>query len=147
MRIAMALLLLAAPTVAAAQFVVALDAEARAGLARQSVDTKVHDTALRCEGVALVDLLRKHGAMPDKPLHGTDLARVVIVEGSDGYRAAFSLGELDPTLGGRKVYLVDRCNDAALDANDGPLRLLVPDDSRAARGVRQVESLYVEDAP
>ena len=147
MRIAMALLLLAAPTVAAAQFVVALDAEARAGLARQSVDTKVHDTALRCEGVALVDLLRKQGAMPDKPLHGTDLARVVIVEGSDGYRAAFSLGELDPTLGGRKVYLVDRCNDAALDANDGPLRLLVPDDSRAARGVRQVESLYVDEAP
>jgi len=147
MRLAIALLLLAAPTVAAAQFVVGLDAEARAGLARKTVDAKVHDAAVHCEGVALVDLLRKQGAMPDKPLHGTDLARVVIVEGSDGYRAAFSLGELDPTLGGRKVYLVDRCNDAALDANDGPLRLLVPDDSRAARGVRQVESLYVDDAP
>ncbi|MNW13631.1 hypothetical protein D3C71_2116330 [compost metagenome] len=65
----------------------------------------------------------------------------------DGYRVAFSLGELDPTLGNRTVVLTDRCNGAALDADDGPWRLVAPGESRPARWIRQVESIRVIDAP
>lgn len=119
------------------------DARLLEGLARHDVALQVHGTALRCSGVDLVDVLRREGAMPDGPLRGVHLARRVEAAARDGYRVAFSLGELDPTLGHRRVYVVDRCNGAALDERDGPLRLAVPQDERPARSARQLQSLTV----
>jgi hypothetical protein len=126
---------------------VPLDAATLAALPRQPVAAKLHDVALQCEGVALRDLLRKAGAMSPEPLHGRDLARVVTVSARDGYRVVFSLAELDATLGDRGVFLVDRCNGKPLDDKDGPLRLLVPADTRPARGVRQIDSVRVDALP
>ncbi|VXB00403.1 conserved exported hypothetical protein [Luteimonas sp. 9C] len=127
--------------------VIPLDAAARASLTRHTVDATVHGRTLRCEGVALAALLQATGAMPDTPLRGALLDRYALVTARDGYRTLFSLGELDATLGNRGVYLVDRCDGAPLDADSGPLRLLVPDDTRPARGVRQVERITVIAAP
>jgi len=127
--------------------VVPLAPAARASLTRHTVEASAHGHALRCEGVALAALLQATGAMPDAPLRGAHLDRYVLVTARDGYRAVFSLGELDATLGNRGVYLVDRCDDAPLDDTAGPLRLLVPDDGRPARGVRQVERITVVAAP
>ncbi|MCD9098134.1 hypothetical protein LU699_12660 [Luteimonas fraxinea] len=127
--------------------VVPLDAAARATLTRHTVEASAYGHTLRCEGVSLAALLQSSGAMPDAPLRGAHLDRYVLVRARDGYRAVFSLGELDATLGNRGVYLVDRCDGAPLDADSGPLRLLVPDDTRPARGVRQVERITVIAAP
>jgi len=127
--------------------VVPLDPAARATLTRHTVEATAHGHRLRCEGVSLAALLQSTGAMPDAPLRGAHLDRYVLVSARDGYRAVFSLGELDATLGNRGVYLVDRCDDAPLDADSGPLRLLVPDDTRPARGVRQVERITIIAAP
>lgn len=137
----------AAPPTAPSPVAVPLDAASRAGLTRHAVVAEAHGATLRCDGVALAALLQAHGAMPDAPLRGAHLDRYVQVDARDGYRAVFSLGELDPTLGGRRVFLVDRCDDAPLDDASGPLRLLVPDDARPARGVRQVERITVIAAP
>jgi len=126
---------------------VPLDLSARASLTRHTIEATVHGRTLRCEGVSLAALLQASGAMPDAPLRGAHLDRYVLVSARDGYRAMFSLGELDATLGNRAVYLVDRCDDAPLGTDDGPLRLLVPDDTRPARGVRQVERITVIAAP
>ena len=137
----------AAPPADPSPVVVPLDEAARTSLTRHTVEATAHGNTLRCEGVALAALLQASGAMPDAPLRGANLDRYVLVSARDGYRAVFSLGELDATLGNRSVYLVDRCNDAPLDADSGPLRLLVPDDTRPARGVRQVERITVIAAP
>lgn len=114
------------------------------GLPRHDVSIDVHGTSLRCEGVALVDLLRRAGAMPAEPLRGAHLARRMEVVASDGYRVVFSLGELDPTLGKQTVYVADRCNGKPLDAREGPARLLVPGDSRPARSARQITTFIIE---
>ncbi|MDR7191706.1 hypothetical protein [Luteimonas terrae] len=127
--------------------VVPLDPAARASLTRHRVEVVTHGEPLRCEGVALTALLQASGAMPDAPLHGALLDRYVLVSARDGARAVFSLGELDAPLGNRGVYLVDRCDDAPLDADSGPLRLLVPDDTQPARSLRQVERIIVIAAP
>ena len=135
------------PAPGASPITVPLTPAARATLQRHRVDATAHGETLRCEGVSLAALLQSSGAMPDAPLRGAHLDRYVLVSARDGYRAVFSLGELDVTLGNRSVYLVDRCDDAPLDADSGPLRLLVPDDARPARGVRQVERITVIAAP
>lgn len=124
-----------------------LHAQALSGLPRHAVEARVHEATLACEGVSLVDLLRASGAIPDGPLRSAQLSRYVQVDARDGYRVLFSLAELDPGTGNRAAYVVDRCHGTALDANDGPLRLLVPGDVRAARSVRQLESINVVVAP
>lgn len=126
---------------------VALDADRIAALPRLDAVGTAHGKTLHCQGVSLAALLRASGAMPAEPLRGAQLGRVLVVTARDGYRAAFALAELDPSLGAREVILADRCDGAALGADDGPWRLLVPAESRPARWVRQVQSLRVIDAP
>lgn len=125
---------------------VKLDEAVIARLPQVTAQGEAHGRKLSCEGVALHELLRASGAMPAEPLRGAQLARVVIVRARDGYRAAFSLGELDPSLGNRQVVLTRRCDGAALSAEDGPWRLIAPGESRPARWVRQVESIRVVEA-
>lgn len=131
----------------ASPVVVPLDPGTLASLPREPVSARVHETTLSCEGVALFALLRASGAVPEGALRSAQLSRYVLVDARDGYRVLFSLAELDPGTGRRDVWLVDRCDGAALDDKDGPLRLLVPGDARAARSVRQVESISVVVAP
>lgn len=125
---------------------VPLDAATRSALPRHKVEASAHDQALYCEGVELAALLRKVGAMPADPLRGKEFAHYVRVEASDGYRAVFSLAELDATLGNAKVCLEDRCGGKPLDDKNGPLRLIAPEEARPARWVRQVQSIRVVDA-
>lgn len=135
----------AAPTPAPpASIDIALDAGAREGITRSRVTASAHGQALDCNGVALIDVLRKAGAMPADPLRGgAQLGRRVEVVARDGYRVTFSLGELDPSLGNTQVFLVDQCDGKPLAADSGPLRLIVPEDSRPARGIRQIERITV----
>lgn len=127
-------------------FVVPLDETTLAKLPRESVQASAQ--GLDCEGVTLAALLRATGAMPADPLHGGPLlARYVLVTARDGDRVLYSLAELDPSLSGRRVLLADRCHGQPLDADDGPLRLIAPDDARPARWLRQVKSIVVVAAP
>ncbi|HVI58710.1 MAG TPA: molybdopterin-dependent oxidoreductase [Luteimonas sp.] len=127
--------------------VVPLDAVALAALPRETVEATAHGQSLRCEGVALAALLRHAGALPEEPLRGAQLARYVLVDARDGYRALFALADFDPTLGNRAAYLIDRCNGEPLGDDVGPLRLIVPDEQRPARWVRQVHAITVVVAP
>ncbi|MCA0393320.1 MAG: molybdopterin-binding protein [Proteobacteria bacterium] len=136
-----------APAPIASPVAVPLDAATLAALPRQPVTARVHDAELACEGIPLMALLRASGAVPEGALRSAHLGRYVLVDARDGYRVLFSLAELDPGTGNREAWLVDRCAGAALDDKDGPLRLLVPGDTRAARSVRQVEAINVVVAP
>ncbi|ATD68414.1 hypothetical protein CNR27_14055 [Luteimonas chenhongjianii] len=127
--------------------VVPLDAAARASLTRHRVEAFAGDAHQHCEGVSLTALLRAHGAMSEAALQDDELDRYVRIDSRDGTRVLFSLAELDPTLGGRAVYLVDRCDGAPLDSAVGPLRLLVPADARPTRSLRQVDRIIVVAAP
>ncbi len=127
--------------------VVPLDAATLAALPREPVTATAHGKTLHCDGIPLFALLRASAAMPTDPLRGAQLTRYVQVDARDGYRVLFTLAELDSTLGKRKVFLTDRCGGKPLSDDDGPLRLVVPDESRAARWVRQVEAITVIVAP
>ncbi|MCC4597978.1 molybdopterin-dependent oxidoreductase [Xanthomonas campestris pv. phormiicola] len=122
---------------------IALDDATLAALPRERVSAQAHGQQLDCEGVALRAVLQAQRAMPTEPLRGAQLQRRVEVAARDGYAAVFTLAELDPTLGARRVLLVDRCDGKPLAAEDGPLRLIVPQDQRPARWVRQVQSIAV----
>jgi hypothetical protein len=122
---------------------VAITREALRSLPRESATRDVHGKTLTCEGVRLSALLVAQGLPTGNAVRGPALATTVVAEARDGYRVAFSWGELAPGLGNGSVIVADRCNGKDLTAEDGPVRLLVPGEARAARSVRQLERLKV----
>jgi hypothetical protein len=124
-----------------------ITAQALADLPRVRATVDDHGTPARFEGVSLHALLIREGAPAGKELRGATLDRIVVVSARDGYRGVFALAELDPALGRREVLLVDRRDDKPLGDGEGPWRLVVPGDGRAARWVRQVERIEVRAAP
>jgi hypothetical protein len=114
-----------------------------AGLPRSTARLSAHGRTQACEGVALAALAAKAGLPAGADLRGPALGIGIIAEAQDGYRVLFSLGEIDRKLGNRTVIVADRCDGKALGAEDGPLRLVVPGETRAARSVRQLVRLRV----
>ena len=122
----------------------ALSAADLAKLKHQTVRAKRHDgVESQFEGVPLVDILAKAGVPVGNDLRGPAMALYLVVEASDGYRAAFALAELDPAFTDRVILLADRRDGQPLSARDGPLQIVVPGEKKHARWVRQVIKLKV----
>ena len=95
------------------------------------------------EGVLLEELLRRAGVPQGERLRGASMAFYVIAGAEDGYRAVFSLAELDSGILESEVTVADTIDGAPLPAKDGPFRLVAPHDKRPARWVRMLKSITV----
>jgi DMSO/TMAO reductase YedYZ molybdopterin-dependent catalytic subunit len=121
-----------------------LTAEDLAKLPRQTVrarDSQNVESAF--EGVPLVEILKAAGVKFGPDLRGNDLALYLVVEASDGYRAVFSLPEIDPAYADRLIIVADRRDGQPLAPREGPLRVIVPGEKRFSRWIRQVVALKV----
>jgi hypothetical protein len=98
------------------------------------------------EGVLLTEILLAAGVKFGKELRGKRLADYLLVETEDGYRVVFALPELDPTFGDSNILLADRRDGKPLEGSDGRLRLIIPDEKRYARWMRQIVSLQIRSA-
>lgn len=113
-------------------------------LARKNVHAKDHNgTESEYEGVALIDLLQLAGVKFGEHLRGKNLALYLVVEAADGYKAVFALPELDPAFTDRVIILADHRDGKPLAGNEAPYRIVVPDEKRQARWVRQVIALTI----
>jgi len=97
-------------------------------------------------GVRLADLLVKLGAPLGHDLRDAGLAGYVVATGSDGYVAVVALAEVDPTFHSGEVIVADTMNGAALDEKSGPFKLVVTEDKRPARWVRNLVSVELKSA-
>lgn len=96
-------------------------------------------------GVPLMDLLAKLGVPHGKDLHGKALAEYIVAAGSDGYKSVVALGEIDPEFHPGQVIVADAMDGRPLGAS-GPFRLIVSEDKRPARSVRNLISLELKTA-
>lgn len=123
---------------------IVLSPDALAKLPRQSVRVKDRRAnPATYEGVALGDVLRSAGVTLGKDLRGPRLANCLLVEAGDGYRVVFALPEVDPDMTGKVVLLADRKDGKPLNAEEGPFRVVVPDEKRNTRWVKQVSRISV----
>lgn len=123
------------------------DEAALAKLPQHSVHAEAHGHAVECTGPSLIDVVGSVGAANGEALRGKNLALYVRVSGADGYRAVFALAELDPGFRSDVPIVTASCDGHALDAKDGPFRIVVPGEKRPARWVRQVTAIDVLRAP
>lgn len=116
-----------------------------AKLPRRTVRVKDHDGKEAIfEGIELYDLLKLAGAPFGTELRGDKLSLFLLVEAADGYKAVFALPEIDKAFTDRVVLVADRRDGQPLSAAEGKLRLVVPDEKRYARWVRQVIRLSIQ---
>jgi DMSO/TMAO reductase YedYZ molybdopterin-dependent catalytic subunit len=122
----------------------ALTASDLAAMPREHVEMTEQDGEKTIyEGVALQEILKNAGIPFGRQMRGKVLAGYVLAEAKDGYAVAFSLGELDPDLGGTQVIVADKRDGKPLFEYQGPVRLVIPADKEGARSVRMLEKLEV----
>jgi hypothetical protein len=102
-----------------------------------NIHAKVNQTY---SGVPLIDLLIPLG-VPAKP-HGKDLRLYLVAEGSDGYKAVYSVAEVNPDLHDATV-IVAHSLDGKPIGDSGPLLLVATGDKRPARWVRNLVAIRV----
>lgn len=124
-----------------------LDTASLARLPRATATLTAHGQTHSCDGVWLADLAAAGGLPAGSDVSGDALSIVIRAEAADGYRVLFTLAEIDRKLGNRPVLVADRCDGKPLAADDGPLRLVVPGEVRAARSVRQLQALRIQQLP
>jgi hypothetical protein len=103
-------------------------------MAHADVSAKGHDgIAHTFSCVPMKAVLAAVQAPTGENLRGTGVSLLVIASAKDNYRAAFTLAELDDSIGDQAVFVCDKQDGQRLSASDGPLRLIVPSDKRPAR--------------
>lgn len=117
-----------------------------AKLPRRTVRASDHGKEATFEGVPLVEVLRLAGVKFGEGLRGKNLQLYLLLGAADGYKAVFALPELDPAFTDRIILLADRRDGKPLSGEEGRLRVVVPDEKRPARWVRQVVTLTIKRA-
>jgi DMSO/TMAO reductase YedYZ molybdopterin-dependent catalytic subunit len=121
-----------------------LTAQQFAQLRRQTIHAKDRDgKEAEFAGVLLVDVLKAAGVKFGSDLRGPAMAHYLVVEAADGYRAVFSLPEIDPDFNDHIILLADRRDGRPLGEDEGPLRVVAVGEKRHSRWVRRVVALKV----
>lgn len=116
-----------------------------AELARHTVVTADRGLRTTFEGVALRDVLVKAGVPLGEALRGKALSRVIIASAPDGYQVTYAIAEVDAAFTDQIILVADRRDGRPLLPDTGPIQIIVPNDKRPARWVRQVSRLEVRD--
>jgi DMSO/TMAO reductase YedYZ molybdopterin-dependent catalytic subunit len=95
------------------------------------------------EGVPLRELLAHANAPLGKNLRGKALSTYVLAKARDGYQVVFTLAEVDAAFANESILVADKRDGKPLPPNQGPLRIVCPNDKAGARSVRMLETLQV----
>ena len=116
------------------------------GLPHVKVTASEHSSGpVGFEGVTLKSILEKAGVSFGESLKGKRLSSCLLVEAADGYRVVIALPELDPAFTNKQTLLVFLRDGKPLGEKEGPYRILIPDEKRMARWVRQVTTLKIPE--
>jgi hypothetical protein len=146
-------LLLSAALAQCQQFTIETEGGKHTVLTRSDIESLPHvkvathgaENNATFEGVALTTVLTKGGVEFGHSMRGKRLASCLLVEAADGYTAVIALPEIDPDFTDKQIVLAFSQDGKPLDAKAGPYRIVIPDEKRMARWVRQVTTLKIVD--
>lgn len=97
-------------------------------------------------GVILAEILKKAGSTLGPDLKGKNLTKYILVTASDNYQVVFALAELDKAFTDRTIILADQVDGKPLPSGEGPFRIIVQDEKKPARCIREVTDIKVVSA-
>ncbi len=107
------------------------------------VQASAHDVSATFEGVLLRAVLEKAGVGFGETLRGKRLASCLLAEAADGYRIVIALPEMDPDFTDKQIILAFLKDGKPLDEKEGPYRIVIPEEKRPARWIRQLTTLKI----
>jgi len=117
-----------------------------AAMPQRMITTTEHGAPVTFQGVLLKDLLSRLTLPSDDAFRRAAASYYLLVSAKDGYRVVLAWAELDPSFTDRPVYVVTSRDGKPLPDRDGPFQLVVPDDKRPARWIRQVTGIRILQA-
>ena len=113
---------------------------------RREIKAKAHDEKEAIyNGYNLSDILLAAGAKIGKDeLRGKEQAAYIAIEAVDGYKATFSIAEVAPEFTDKIILLADTRDGKPLGEQNGVWQIIVPDDKKHGRWVRQVTALKIK---
>jgi hypothetical protein len=117
-----------------------------AKMPRTMISATEHNKEHKYEGVLLRDLLVKVGAPLGTQLKGVNMAAYVYFTAKDGYHSVLALAEIEPAFQQNDILVADTENGKPLAAEQGPFRLIVPEDHKPARWIRMLQRIDVRIA-
>src|SRR5271154_6538878 len=114
-------------------------------LPRLKITSGAAGSSTTFEGADLKAVLERGGDTFGETLRGKRLASCLLVEATDGYRVVIALPEIDSAFADKRIVLAFLKDGKPLDDKEGPYRIVIPDEKRMARWVRQVATLKVVD--
>jgi DMSO/TMAO reductase YedYZ molybdopterin-dependent catalytic subunit len=114
---------------------------------RATVTVSEEGRDVKYEGVLVGELLKRAGAPTGRDMTGAAVATYVVASAKDGYRAVFSLAELDPAFTDSEIIVADTIDGKPLFDYQGPLRIVAPHDKRGARSVRMLQRIEIVRLP
>jgi hypothetical protein len=94
-------------------------------------------------GVVLADILQKAGVTLGENLKGKNLTKFLLAEAIDGYQVVFSLAELDKAYTDKLIILANQVDGKPLATTEGPYRIIIQDEKKPSRLIRQVTVLRI----
>jgi len=120
-----------------------ISAENLAKLPRHNAGLNDHGKQVSYEGVLMHDVLVLGGVDLSKGLRGKQLSSYVAATASDGYEVVYALAEFDPTIMDSGIVVADKREGQPLAANEGPLRIIVPQEKRPTRSLKLLREIDV----
>ena len=111
----------------------------------QTVHYTLKGTGHTSQCVPLLSIIDAAHPSVNSHIKHHDLQFFVQVQGFDGYTVAFSMAELLPSIGNRKVWVALDQDGAPLHEEGGALEVIVPDDVKPARWVHGITAVNVVD--
>lgn len=117
-----------------------------AKMQHREIKARVHDTGEHTfSGVELREILKKVGIKFGTALRGPGFAQYVLVESAaDNHNVVIALVELDDMFTDKIFLLADTIDGKPLGEKNGPLQIIIPDEKRHGRWVRQVAKMSVK---
>jgi Oxidoreductase molybdopterin binding domain len=112
-------------------------------LPRHTAVLNDHGKQISYEGVLLHDVLAQGGVDFGEGIRGKQLSTYVAALASDGYEVVYVLAEVDPTIRDSDIIVADKREGQPLGANEGPLRIVAPQDKRPARSLKMLREIDV----
>lgn len=97
-------------------------------------------------GVLLANILQKAGVTLGENLKGKNLTKFLLAEAADGYQVVFALAELDKTYTDKLIILANEVDGKPLAVTEGPYRIIIQDEKKPSRLIRQVTALRISFA-
>lgn len=115
-----------------------------AKLPRREVKTRDHDGKEAIyEGVDLREVLQLAGIKFNKETERLNLTRYLLIEAADKYRVVFAFAEIDPAFTDKVILLAEKSDGKLLSEKNGHWQIIVPDEKKRGRWVRQVVALKI----